>query len=131
MVERLAEIQELIFAGHERKVLIVLQGMDTGGKDGTIRHVMRGFNPQVTASEERRRLQARVEDPNKCGKSQHGDLEERRFWKDCTLACEEALIADPECDLERRRKVNGGAAAAPVRSGAFSERHLYAGGAPR
>ncbi len=48
IVERLAEVQELLFAGHERKLLIVLQGMDTSGKDGTIRHVMRGFNPQGT-----------------------------------------------------------------------------------
>ena len=48
IVERLAEIQELLFAGHNRKLLIVLQGIDTSGKDGTIRHVMRGFNPQGT-----------------------------------------------------------------------------------
>ena len=45
---RLAEGQELLYAGHERKLLIVLQGMDTSGKDGTIRHTMRGFNPQGT-----------------------------------------------------------------------------------
>lgn len=46
--ERLRELQELLFASHERKLLIVLQGMDTSGKDGTIRHVMGGFNPQGT-----------------------------------------------------------------------------------
>lgn len=46
--EKLAELQELVFAGHERKVLILLQGMDASGKDGTIRHVMGGFNPQGT-----------------------------------------------------------------------------------
>jgi PPK2 family polyphosphate:nucleotide phosphotransferase len=46
--ERLRELQELLFAGHERKLLVVLQGMDTSGKDGTIRHVMGGFNPQGT-----------------------------------------------------------------------------------
>ena len=45
---RIAELQEMLFAGHERKLLIVLQGMDTSGKDGTIRHVMAGFNPQGT-----------------------------------------------------------------------------------
>jgi PPK2 family polyphosphate:nucleotide phosphotransferase len=44
--KRLAELQELLFAEHRHKVLIVLQGMDTSGKDGTIRHVMDGFNPQ-------------------------------------------------------------------------------------
>jgi PPK2 family polyphosphate:nucleotide phosphotransferase len=43
---RLGELQELLFAEHRHKVLIVLQGMDTSGKDGTIRHVMDGFNPQ-------------------------------------------------------------------------------------
>ena len=43
--ERLAELQELLFAEHQRKLLIVLQGMDTSGKDGTVRHVMGGFNP--------------------------------------------------------------------------------------
>lgn len=48
ILERLAEAQERLFAGHERKLLVVLQGMDTSGKDGTIRHVMRGFNPQST-----------------------------------------------------------------------------------
>jgi PPK2 family polyphosphate:nucleotide phosphotransferase len=45
---RLAQLQELLYAGHERKLLIVLQGMDTSGKDGTIRHVMGGFNPVGT-----------------------------------------------------------------------------------
>jgi PPK2 family polyphosphate:nucleotide phosphotransferase len=46
--QRLAELQELLFAGHQWKLLVVLQGMDTSGKDGTIRHVMGGFNPQGT-----------------------------------------------------------------------------------
>jgi PPK2 family polyphosphate:nucleotide phosphotransferase len=46
--QRLAELQELLYAGHEQKLLIVLQGMDTSGKDGTIRHVMGGFNPVGT-----------------------------------------------------------------------------------
>jgi PPK2 family polyphosphate:nucleotide phosphotransferase len=46
--ERLADLQELLYAGHEWKLLIVLQGMDTSGKDGTIRHVMGGFNPVGT-----------------------------------------------------------------------------------
>lgn len=176
VVERLAEIQELLFAGHEWKLLIVLQGMDTSGKDGTIRHVMRGFNPQgtrvvsfrkpseeeldhdflwrvhakvpargetvvfnrshyedvlivrvhdlvpkavwrkrydqinafermlyengtvivkfflhISLEEQRNRLQARVDDPTKCWKFQHGDLEERKFWKDYMRAYEEAL----------------------------------------
>jgi PPK2 family polyphosphate:nucleotide phosphotransferase len=44
--ERLEELQELLYAEHKHKVLIVLQAMDTGGKDGTIRHVFEGVNPQ-------------------------------------------------------------------------------------
>jgi len=43
---RLEELQELLYAEGEHKVLIVLQAMDTGGKDGTIRHVFDGTNPQ-------------------------------------------------------------------------------------
>jgi len=44
--ERLADLQEVLYAEHRKRVLIVLQGMDTSGKDGAIRHVMGGFNPQ-------------------------------------------------------------------------------------
>src|SRR5579864_2606653 len=44
--ERLVDLQELLFAEHKHKLLVVLQGMDTSGKDGTVRHVMRGVSPQ-------------------------------------------------------------------------------------
>ncbi|HEX6432771.1 MAG TPA: polyphosphate kinase 2 family protein [Gemmatimonadales bacterium] len=176
VLERLAESQERLYAGHERKLLVVLQGMDTSGKDGAIRHVMRGFNPQgtrivsfkkpseeeldhdflwrvhakvpargevvvfnrshyedvlivrvrelvpkriwkqrydqinafervlhetgttivkfflhISHGEQRKRLQARVDDPKKCWKFQPGDLEERKFWKDYVQAYEDAL----------------------------------------
>jgi PPK2 family polyphosphate:nucleotide phosphotransferase len=176
ILEQLEEAQELLFAGHRHKLLIVLQGMDTSGKDGTVRHVMRGFNPQGTRvvsfkkpseeeldhdflwrvhakvpargeavvfnrshyedvlvvrvhnlvpepewkkrydqivafermlyengttilkfflhigpDEQRKRLQARLDDPKKCWKFQHGDLEERKFWKDYMRAYEAAL----------------------------------------
>ena len=43
---RLDELQYLLYAEHQHALLIVLQGMDASGKDGTIRHVMSGFNPQ-------------------------------------------------------------------------------------
>lgn len=43
---RLETLQELLYAEGKQKVLIVLQAMDTGGKDGTIRHVFDGVNPQ-------------------------------------------------------------------------------------
>jgi PPK2 family polyphosphate:nucleotide phosphotransferase len=42
---KLETLQELLFAEHKHKVLVVLQAMDTGGKDGTIRHVFEGVNP--------------------------------------------------------------------------------------
>jgi PPK2 family polyphosphate:nucleotide phosphotransferase len=45
---RLEELQELLYAEHKHKVLVVLQAMDTGGKDGAIRHVFEGVNPQGT-----------------------------------------------------------------------------------
>ncbi|MBX9775500.1 MAG: polyphosphate kinase 2 family protein [Xanthobacteraceae bacterium] len=44
--ERLAEMQERLFAEDKWSLLIVLQGMDTAGKDGVIKHVMAGVNPQ-------------------------------------------------------------------------------------
>ncbi|HWC73395.1 MAG TPA: polyphosphate kinase 2 family protein [Gemmatimonadales bacterium] len=43
---RLDELQYLMYAEHRRALLVVLQGMDAAGKDGTIRHVIKGFNPQ-------------------------------------------------------------------------------------
>lgn len=43
---RLETLQELLYAEGKHKVLIVLQGMDTSGKDGVIRHVFNGVNPQ-------------------------------------------------------------------------------------
>ena len=45
-VSRLAEYSELIWADNRFAPLIILQGMDTAGKDGTIRKVMSGINPR-------------------------------------------------------------------------------------
>jgi PPK2 family polyphosphate:nucleotide phosphotransferase len=45
-LERLNHLQQRLYAGGEHALLIVLQGMDTSGKDGTIRHVMGAFDPQ-------------------------------------------------------------------------------------
>ena len=42
----LTAVQDILWSSREYAVLIVLQGMDTAGKDGTIRHVMSGVNPQ-------------------------------------------------------------------------------------
>jgi PPK2 family polyphosphate:nucleotide phosphotransferase len=176
LVEQLRDLQELLFAERRRKVLVVLQGMDTSGKDGTVRHVMSGFNPagvrvvsfrkpspdelshdylwrihaqtpsageiavfnrshyedvlvvrvhelvppkqwrqryqqindfermlvendtivlkfflHISADEQRKRLQERVDDPTKRWKFEHGDLEERARWNDYMKAYEDAL----------------------------------------
>lgn len=46
LTKRLAELQRRLWAESRQSLLVVLQAMDTGGKDGTIRHVLRGVNPQ-------------------------------------------------------------------------------------
>ncbi len=46
LVERLGLLHNRLFAEATRSVLLVLQGMDTAGKDGTIRSVLTGVNPQ-------------------------------------------------------------------------------------
>jgi PPK2 family polyphosphate:nucleotide phosphotransferase len=45
-LERLAVLQYQLYAEAQRSLLVVLQGIDAGGKDGTILHVMSGLNPQ-------------------------------------------------------------------------------------
>jgi PPK2 family polyphosphate:nucleotide phosphotransferase len=51
-LDELIKLQNLLYADSRQALLIILQGMDTSGKDGTIRHVMSGLSPlgvQVTA----------------------------------------------------------------------------------
>jgi PPK2 family polyphosphate:nucleotide phosphotransferase len=45
-VEALSALQRLHYASNRRALLLIFQGMDAGGKDGAIRHVMSGVNPQ-------------------------------------------------------------------------------------
>jgi PPK2 family polyphosphate:nucleotide phosphotransferase len=45
-LKALARQQTLLYAEHEHSILVVLQAMDAGGKDGTIKHVFSGVNPQ-------------------------------------------------------------------------------------
>jgi len=176
LVVRLGELQELLYAEHRHKMLIVLQGMDTSGKDGTVRKVLRETSPQgvrvvsfkkpteveldhdylwrihaqvpasgelvvfnrsqyedvlvvrvhslvppkvwrqrydqinefermlsecgttilkfflhISRDEQRERLQARLDDPTKHWKFQHGDLDERKLWNDYMRAYEDVL----------------------------------------
>jgi PPK2 family polyphosphate:nucleotide phosphotransferase len=46
LTKKLESLQEMLFAEHLHSVLVILQAVDTGGKDGTIRKVFEGVNPQ-------------------------------------------------------------------------------------
>lgn len=176
LAKRLGELQELLYAEHQRKVLILLQGMDTSGKDGTVRKVLRETSPQgvrvvsfkkpteaeldhdylwrvhahvpmrgelvvfnrshyedvlvvrvhslvpksvwrrrydqindfermlseegtiilkffldISREEQRERLQARLDDPTKRWKFEHGDIAERKLWDEYMRAYEDVL----------------------------------------
>lgn len=45
-IARLVHLQDIFYAARSHALLIVLQGMDSSGKDGAIKHVMSGVNPQ-------------------------------------------------------------------------------------
>jgi len=174
--KELRALQDRFYAWNQKSLLIVLQAMDTGGKDGVIKHVMRGVNPQgvhvasfkvptpeemahdylwrvhkvtpkkgqigifnrshyedvlvvrvhnlvpeakwsqryeqinqfeehlaendtiilkfylhISKDEQARRLQARLDDPNKRWKFSKGDLKERQYWDDYMQAYTDAL----------------------------------------
>jgi PPK2 family polyphosphate:nucleotide phosphotransferase len=46
LTTELADAQELLYSTSSRALLVILQGLDAAGKDGTIKHVMSGVNPQ-------------------------------------------------------------------------------------
>jgi PPK2 family polyphosphate:nucleotide phosphotransferase len=174
--KRLEELQEVLYAEHKHKILIVLQAMDAGGKDGVIRHVFEGVNPlgaravnfkepvgeeldhdylwrihrrvpakgelvifnrshyeevlvarvhklvppdvwkkrfdqindfeqmlaenettilkfylHIDSAEQKKRLQARLDNPNKHWKFRRGDLEDRKLWPEYMRAYEDVL----------------------------------------
>ena len=43
---KISNLQNKLYAENRQSLLIILQGMDSAGKDGTIKHIMRGVNPQ-------------------------------------------------------------------------------------
>ncbi len=110
--EELFELHQRLYAEHERSLLVVLQGMDTSGKDGTVTHVMRNFNPQgvvITAfktptSEERRhgflwRVRKRLPQPGAIG------IFNRSHYEDVLIARVHELA--PRAVIERRyRQIN-------------------------
>jgi len=174
--KRIQALQERLYAENEQGLLIVLQAMDTGGKDGTIKHVFEGVNPQgcrvssfkapsaeeanhdflwryhksvpakgrigifnrshyedvlvvrvkgivpeevwreryeminnfernltlngikilkfylhISKDEQKRRLEARLDDPDKHWKFSSNDIKERAFWDDYQRAFEDAI----------------------------------------
>jgi len=104
---KLFNLQERLFAEQRRSLLIVLQGMDTGGKDGTITHVIGGMNPQgvtITAfkqptPEERRhgflwRIRKRLPEKGEIG------IFNRSHYEDVLIARVHGLAKPPI--IERR-----------------------------
>jgi PPK2 family polyphosphate:nucleotide phosphotransferase len=104
---KLFNLQERLYAERKRSLLIVLQAMDTGGKDGTITHVIGNLNPQgvlitpfkAPTPEERRhgflwRIRRRLPDPGDVG------IFNRSQYEDVLIARVHAL-AKPEV-IERR-----------------------------
>ncbi|MGB6536556.1 MAG: polyphosphate kinase 2 family protein [Xanthobacteraceae bacterium] len=49
LVERIGRLQYLLYADASQSLLVVLQGLDAAGKDGVIRHLFTGVNPQGTS----------------------------------------------------------------------------------
>ncbi len=47
-IERLSELQDVLYAENKHAILIIFQAMDAAGKDSAIKHVMSGLNPQGT-----------------------------------------------------------------------------------
>jgi len=45
LIDRIRALQDKLYAQHQQKVLLILQGMDTSGKDGTIRAMFNGISP--------------------------------------------------------------------------------------
>lgn len=45
-IDEIADFQNILYAENRQSLLIILQGMDSSGKDGAIKHVMKGINPQ-------------------------------------------------------------------------------------
>ncbi|MGH7761425.1 MAG: PPK2 family polyphosphate kinase [Candidatus Dormibacteraceae bacterium] len=104
---QLFNLQERLYAEHKRSLLIVLQGMDTSGKDGTVTHVIGGMNPEgvnITSfkqptPEERRhgflwRIRKRLPDDGAIG------IFNRSHYEDVLIARVHALAKPPI--IERR-----------------------------
>jgi PPK2 family polyphosphate:nucleotide phosphotransferase len=109
---KLFGLQERLFAENKRSILVVLQAMDTGGKDGTITHVIGDLNPQgvhITpfkqpTPEERRhgflwRIRRSLPEPGAVG------IFNRSHYEDVLIARVHAL-ADPKVIERRYQQIN-------------------------
>ena len=71
--DHLSELQERLFAsskaGSTRSVLLMIQGMDTAGKGGIVRHVVGQVDPQVCRSRASRRRPTKRSSTTSCGAS--------------------------------------------------------------
>lgn len=104
----LMELQNILYAEHKHKVLIVLQGMDTSGEEGTI---ILKFFLHIDLDEQKERQQARLDDPHKLWKFRKGDLDERKLWPEYIQAYAEVLSKtstsySPWCIVPSNRKWN-------------------------
>jgi PPK2 family polyphosphate:nucleotide phosphotransferase len=110
--EHVMSLQETLHAEGKRSVLIVLQGMDTSGKDGTVRYALRGLNPQgvrivsfkaPTANERRHdflwRVRRQLPGPGEIG------IFNRSHYEDVLIARVRAL-ASPEVIDARYGMIN-------------------------
>ncbi|AXB43457.1 PPK2 family polyphosphate kinase [Amycolatopsis albispora] len=108
----LDELQERLFAESDRRVLLVLQGMDTSGKGGTVRHVLGMVNPQgvryqafkkPTAAERRHhflwRVRKALPDPGQIG------VFDRSHYEDVLVPRVLGQLAGPELK-QRYREIN-------------------------
>jgi PPK2 family polyphosphate:nucleotide phosphotransferase len=104
---KLFELHERLYAERKRSLLVILQAMDTGGKDGTVTHVVRNFNPQgvlitpfkAPTPEERRhgflwRIRRRLPEPGDIG------VFNRSHYEDVLIARVHELA--PPAVIERR-----------------------------
>ena len=109
---RLFDLQERLFAENKRSILVVLQAMDTAGKDGTITHVIGDLNPQgvhITSfkqptPEEKRhgflwRIRRSLPEPGVVG------IFNRSHYEDVLIARVHAL-ADPKVIERRYQQIN-------------------------
>ncbi len=105
--DTLFELHEQLYAERKRSLLVVLQGMDTSGKDGTVTHVMRNFNPQgvlvttfkAPTPQERKhgflwRIRKRLPEPGQIG------IFNRSHYEDVLIARVHNLA--PKTVIERR-----------------------------